>query len=150
MDDDTRTESSFEPFNKTPNFEIRPLSGDIQAIEQVFQDAKASVSDSILPGFFSNDFGDDDDDDDDISVINMDFWVIPHGWEEYFDEDSQTPYYLNTITQVTSSIAIRLGIVASMICGYNTHSGDTMGTPGQASRGNCRRRHMGRRRRCVS
>ena len=42
----------------------------------------------------------DSDADDDISVIDIDFWSIPVGWEEYFDPDTQSSYYLNTITQV--------------------------------------------------
>ena len=49
--------------------------------------------------FETDEFGDDDDDDA-LSVIDMDFWIIPNGWEEYFDPDSQSTYYLNTITQV--------------------------------------------------
>jgi hypothetical protein len=79
----------------------RGLSGNISSAGVSGGDISASLA-SFSNGNDELENDDvDDDDDDDFSVIDMDFWVIPNGWEEYFDTDSQNVYYLNTITQVS-------------------------------------------------
>ena len=89
---------------KTLRIMQRGLSGMVPGAEGGGSGGAGAGGDTSFGGSFSRDSCDfnDDDDDDDISVIDMDFWIIPNGWEEYFDTDSQCSYYLNTITQVSS------------------------------------------------
>ena len=41
------------------------------------------------------------DSDDDFSLIAVDMWIVPEGWEEVFDVTTQRPFFFNTITQMS-------------------------------------------------
>lgn len=43
----------------------------------------------------------DIDSDDDFAPIVFDMWMVPEGWEEVFDVQTQLPYYFNTITRMS-------------------------------------------------
>jgi hypothetical protein len=90
---------------------LRVIQRGISAVSALSGGAESSVH--------SFSFETEESDDDDIlSVIDMDFWIIPNGWEEYFDTETQNSYYLNTITQVEycySYINFTAGILSFMI-----------------------------------